>query len=153
MSIDEKPALMNADPNLGLLGSDPDIADQRERQPAADGHTVDRGDHRDVELVKPGEQVRQTDLGVVVDLERRGPRTRRLGPRLAGATQIGSGTESASGTGEDRDPNLAAAERIQGMVHAVDQRSVDGVQALRPVQGDTGDVVLESCKFHWGFHC
>jgi hypothetical protein len=68
MSIDEKPALMNADPNLGLLGSDPDIADQRERQPAADGHTVDRGDHRDVELVKPGEQVRQTDLGVVVDL-------------------------------------------------------------------------------------
>jgi hypothetical protein len=72
--------------------------------------------------------------------ERRGRWTRRLGPRLAGATQIG--------TGEDRDPKFTAAEHIQGMVHPVDQRSVDGVQALRSVQGDAGDVVLESFQFH-----
>ena len=38
----------------------------------------------------------------------------------------------------------------KGVVHAVDQRSVDGVEALRPVQGDAGDAILKSCEFNCG---
>ena len=68
-------------------------------------------------------------------------------PGLAGAAEVGAGAESAAGAGQDRDPVFTAAERIQGVVHAVDQRSVDRVQPLRPVQGDAGDVVLESFEF------
>ena len=39
-------------------------------------------------------------------------------------------------------------QRIEGLVNSVDQRPVDGVQALRPIQGDTGDVVFEGFQFH-----
>ena len=139
---------MNAWTESGVFGGHPDIADEGERQPTADGDAGDRGDHRDGELVDAGGQVGQPHLGVVIGLEGR-PRSRLLSTQGRPVPlKLSAGAEPASGTGQDRDPERA--ELIQGVVHAVDQRCVDRVEPLRPVQGDAGDAVLESLQFYRG---
>ena len=83
--VGEDAAAVLHDAAFRVLGHEPDVGLQREREPEADGMAVDRGDHRLADLPR-------------VEVERIGTELRRLGCRegVAATLQVGAGTERAS---------------------------------------------------------
>ena len=106
-----------------VVGHHPEIAPERELEPARDRVTLDRGDHRLAE--HPSGRAHRA---VAVDRDAVHPRAAGFGHRL----EVGAGAERAPGTGEHHD-----RERVVGLeaVARVDQRiggrTVDRVAGVR----------------------
>ncbi len=127
-----EPALGEPEPGVGRR--DPQVAPERELEPAGQAPAGDRGDRRlrgrqpaEPEravgtLVEPGGDLR---LGVVA-----GERGALLGDRL----QVGAGAERLRPlAGEDEDAGLVVGlEAVEALAQQVGRLVVDGVAALRP---------------------
>ena len=118
---------------------------QRIRQSPADRHAIDGGNHRYRQFVEPSHLVGEAHLRVVGGLEGRGRRGR---PRLPGPTQVRAGAKTPAGTGQDGGPMLPRPQPVQGRVEPIKQGAVDGVEHLRPVEGDPGNAVIENVELH-----
>src|SRR5205807_7167227 len=105
-----------------------DVGVGDEVQPAAGADTVDGGDHR---LPDPAVDGGQAHLAVEVAalLRRRGCR-RPL-------AHVEPGAEPAAGPGDDDDDDLGVVvELLPGGRQLASHRTVDGVEALGPVEGE-----------------
>ena len=116
----------------GRLGGDAQVARVREREPAAVGGAVDRGDHRLREPAERRDRVAEVRLPAHPG---RGSFEAGRRRRRSDALQVEAGAEPPAGAGEhDRRARLVTREAGERRVEAVEERDVDRVQALGPVQ-------------------
>ena len=119
-----------------FLRSDDDVAAEHHLESAADRVAVDARDHRDVE------RLAQRDAA-----ESARPRQRPVfePARAAAALHIRAGREGAlARAGEHDDAHVAIAlDLAPDLLQLALGLSVDGVEHLRPVDGDAGDVILD----------
>ena len=106
-----------------------DVAGQDDLEPAPQGHAIDGGDDRLVE---------------VKTLDQAGVAMGRIGgwsARLGGGLQVAAGAEGpVAGAREDADAlGVIGGEGVEGGLQLGVHGRVDGVHHLRPVQGDSGD--------------
>ena len=125
-----------------------DVAGQREIGTRAGGNAVDGAQHRPLEALQAADQR-------VVQAIERGAEVDRLARDLPLA-EVLAGAERAPGAGQqhgaDRPVELDPVERVGELrVH----RLVEGVEAVRPVQGDRRDAIgdlQENRRLCHGFH-
>ena len=132
---------------LGVLGGHDDVAGQGQLQATAEGEAVDPGDDRLDDVVPV------LEAGDAGQLGRRCRLLLGQGvPHGRGPPQVAPGAErSLAGAGQHRNPEVVVGlETIDGLAERHVSVVVEGVQALRAVYGDAGDVVgdLESNGRH-----
>ena len=122
MSQPDRPMRTNATLNRADARCDAHVGRQRERQTAAGGRAVDRGDHGDAQAAQLRHERGDALLEVHAALHAvRGPR-REAEPAGGEVDQVETGAEAATGAGEDQHPGLVVlAQRVERGVQLVDR--------------------------------
>ena len=110
----------------GLIGCDPHVAREREREAGARHRAVDR--REDGFLERPD----RADVRVVRLLERLADAARKLAELL----EILPRAEPAAGSGDHDGPHLRIRRLAERPVERIVQRTVERVVDVGPVQGD-----------------
>ena len=115
---------------LRPLGGDPDVARQRQLEPAGQRPAVDGGDRRLGDPVQAAREPAEAGRDVVAHPARR----RLLDDRRDVGLEVGAGAEGVAGAGEDRDVDrVVVAEVLPGRPEQLVQLGVDRVLGLGPV--------------------
>ena len=113
-----------------LVGSDDQIAGQRDLEPATHGNAVDRSDDR-LGQIEPGGEARETS----------GHRYALAALRLI--AKVVAGAEAPTAAGDDGNPHVVVGgEVVEYLTKLGIGGRVQRVQAIRSVQGDGHHVVL-----------
>ncbi len=136
MSQPESPMRTKATLKRACRGAEPDVAGQRQRQPAAGGRPVDGGDHG-LGHVLQRRRERGDQLLAAVDVERAVDRA----DGVVGL-DVDAAAEAAPGAGQDRDPDrLVGADLGDRPVQLFDQLPAERVEPLGPFQDDPRDAL------------
>ncbi|VTR68962.1 hypothetical protein DESC_720340 [Desulfosarcina cetonica] len=120
--------------HAGPLGGDTDIRGQGQFGAAPQGDAVDRRDHRLVELLDGSEKIADGE-DIFLDLQG------RIGNPFL---QVGTGAKGFLARAGDDDHAHAGVEANGGNLglHGVQQRPVEGIHHLGPIQGDEQDAIV-----------
>ena len=142
-SSGRRPTRASGRPKVALLGRHDDVAAEHHLEPAADRMAVDARDHRHVE------RLAQRDAA---EAARPSQRPVFEPARAAAALHVGAGREGAlARAGQHDAAHVAIAlDLAPDLLQFALGRRIDGVEHLRPVDGDAGDVIrdLEQDRHH-----
>ena len=128
------------------FAADPEVADDGNLKSAADAGAFDQGERRQ-RTVANGPQRAFHDLAVPLGAGGACPDTRKLG-------EIGTGAKClAPGTPENDTAQTATVggNLLHGFGQCLPHGKIERVQALRPIEGDGGDIAGSGDE-HWGGH-
>ncbi len=115
----------------GAAGHQGEVAVEHQLEPAGRRHPVDEGHHRDREIPQPSEHP--------VDVGHEAGEGDRIALQLDVTLEVASGAEGPTGPREQHATQVAlAGEVVEDRVELSQHLPVDGVQAIRPGQGEHG---------------
>ena len=120
------------------IGHQANVGGQRDREAGTCGCTIDRCDHRDLELLELGREA-------VAQLGRGQARLALCRDALLAVGEVGAGAETPSGAGDYERASLRFGPQISDHLPQprADARR-ERIEHLRPVQGGHDDAVVSS---------
>ena len=131
---------------------DADVHRERQGDPKADGRAVDRGDHR---LLHVEDAQGHGADAIAMLLGGDGAAARGGVERRAAGAEIGARAERAARAGDDDGAHVVVGVgAVPRLAELAQHRRGDGVEAIRTVQGDRADSVLDVvADLGKGRHC